>query len=316
MAEALFKNLKIKLPEISGKDTFNCMKAADQGEIDFAFMLGGNLFGSNPDQKWASEALAKINFTAFLSTTLNLGHIRGHGKNTLLLPVRARDEEKQNTTQESMFNLVRMSSGGGKPPAKGLLSETDILVYIGKNLFANHPIPWDELSNHNKVREFIARIVPDMHQIANIVTGKEFTIPGRIKHSPHFSTSNGKANLAIIEAFDANPEQGRFNLMTIRSEGQFNTIVYEDEDLYRDVKHRMVVFLCKNDIVLNNLSRGQSVWVESEAGKMLVELVEGPIRKGNVAMYFPEANKIVPRKIDPQSKTPSFKRVPVKIYPA
>ncbi len=109
MAKALLKNLKFNFPEFPGKDTFNCMEAAHHGEIDFAFLLGGNLYGASPDQKWASEALAKINFTVFLSTTLNLGHLNGRGKNTLILPVRARDEEKQNTSQESMFNFVRLS---------------------------------------------------------------------------------------------------------------------------------------------------------------------------------------------------------------
>lgn len=80
MARALLEHLKIKPPAVSGKDTFSCMEAAHRGEIDFAILLGGNLYGSNPDQKWASEALARINFTAFISTTLNSGHIHGKGK--------------------------------------------------------------------------------------------------------------------------------------------------------------------------------------------------------------------------------------------
>ncbi len=103
--------------------------------------------------------------------------------------------------------------------------------------------------------------------------------------------------------------------MTLRSEGQFNTIIYEEEDLYRSVKARKIVFLSKRDIILYNLAKGQFVWVESEIGRMKVTLVEGPIKNGNAAMYFPEANAIVPGEIDPQSKTPSFKRISVKIYP-
>ena len=316
MASALLEHLKIKPPAAPGKDTFSCMEAAHRGEIDFALLLGGNLYGSNPDQKWASEALARINFTAFISTTLNPGHIHGHGENTLILPVRARDEEKQSTSHESMFNFVRLSSGGVKPPANELPSETEIFVYAGKNLFGDNPIAWTELSNHNKIRQFIGRIIPNMHSLADLETGNEFTIPGRIKHSPDFNTSNGKANLAIVEAVDARPEPEHFNLTTIRSEGQFNTIVYEDEDVYRGVKHRNVVFLNEKDIISNNLSQGQLVWVESEIGRMKVELVEGAIREKNAAMYFPEANAIVPGKIDPLSKTPSFKRISVRIYSA
>ena len=37
------------------------------------------------------------------------------------------------------------------------------------------------------------------------------------------------------------------------------------------------------------------------------------IRAGNAAMYYPEANKLVPAEADPQSKTPAFKAVAVKV---
>lgn len=71
-------------------------------------------------------------------------------------------------------------------------------------------IPWTELSNHNKIRQSIGRIISNMHSMADLETGNEFTIPGRIKHSPDFNTSNGKANLAIVEAVDARPERRTF----------------------------------------------------------------------------------------------------------
>ena len=37
------------------------------------------------------------------------------------------------------------------------------------------------------------------------------------------------------------------------------------------------------------------------------------VRPGNVAMYCPEANVLVPKGVDPISKTPSFKLVPVMV---
>ena len=57
------------------------------------------------------------------------------------------------------------------------------------------------------------------------------------------------------------------------------------------------------------------VLVESSVGRMNVELIKGAVRRGNVAMYFPEANELVPGRVDPNSKTPSFKRTQVKISP-
>jgi hypothetical protein len=38
------------------------------------------------------------------------------------------------------------------------------------------------------------------------------------------------------------------------------------------------------------------------------------IKPGNAAMYYPEANVLVGRAVDPQSKTPTFKSVVVRVY--
>jgi hypothetical protein len=37
------------------------------------------------------------------------------------------------------------------------------------------------------------------------------------------------------------------------------------------------------------------------------------IKAGNAAMYFPEANQLISRTLDPQSKTPAFKCVVVRL---
>lgn len=313
IAKTISTVMKFNIPSTEGKDTYSCMEAAHKGEMDFALLVGGNLYGANPDSNWASEALSKINFTSSLSTTLNLGHLYGKGKNSLILPVLARDEEKQATSQESMFSYVRLSTGGGIPPDVEIPSESEIIAHAGKELLGNDPVPWDSLKNHEEIRSFISRTIPDLEKINEISSGKEFTIPGRVKHTPKFNTPSGRAKLAVVPVPDSRPKNDRFNLMTFRSEGQFNTIVYEEEDIFRGVDHRNVLFMNSNDIAMNGMSAGDTVSVESEVGTMKVELVQGPIRAGNVAMYYPEANQLTPRKIDPQSKTPSFKRTSVKI---
>ena len=80
--------------------------------MDVALCLGGNLFGSNPDAAFASQALGKLELIAYMSTSLNSGHVWGTARETLVLPVLPRDEESQATTQESMFSFVRLSEGG------------------------------------------------------------------------------------------------------------------------------------------------------------------------------------------------------------
>ena len=315
IAEKISSVMNFELPTQEGMDTFACIEAAHRGDIDFTFIIGGNLYGANPNQKWASESLRKIKFITYLSTTLNKGHFFGRGKSTLILPVLARDEEKQQTTQESMFSFVRISSGGSAPPDAELHSESEILAFVGEELLGNKPVPWGSFTQHEKIRKFISETIPDLEQLKDISKGSEFTIPGRIKHKPRFNTPSGRAKLAVLEAPDARPENGKFNLMTFRSEGQFNTIVYEEEDVFRGVEHRNVIFMSAEDIQSHELIAGTDILVESSVGSMTVELVEGAIRAGNVAMYFPEANELVPGRVDPKSKTPSFKRTQVNISP-
>ena len=104
--------------------------------------------------------------------------------------------------------------------------------------------------------------------------------------------------------------------MTVRSEGQFNTVVYEEEDVYRGQERRDVILLNPADIERLGLWPDQCVTVRSAAGEMPHILVRPyDIRAGNALMYFPEANVLVPTTTDPESKTPAFKSVVITLEP-
>ncbi len=311
--------LGIKVPDFKGYDTMGAMQASDRGEMDVAVCLGGNLFGATPDAAFAARALGKLDSIAYLSTTLNTGHAHGLAKTTLILPVKARDEEDQSTTQESMFNFVRLSDGG-ITRYEGPRSEVEVLTEIARRTpRSNQKLDWQKLQNHNDIRDMIAKLVPNMEPIKDIGTTKrEFHIPGRILHERKFKTTNGKAKL-IAHEIPKLPalERNQLRLMTARSEGQFNTVVYEEYDLYRGQERRDVILMNKKDIDRLGLSIDQKITVSSGAGTMKNILVrEFDIAKGCAMMYYPEANVLVPQDHDPRSKTPAFKSVIVTITPA
>ncbi|MCH7650056.1 MAG: molybdopterin-dependent oxidoreductase, partial [Nitrospinae bacterium] len=133
----------IHLPTGEGLDTLGCIERAHAGGFDFAWNLGGNLYGSNPDSRFAGQALSNIDFVLYMNTTLNPSHFLGRGRTTLILPVLARDEEPEPTTQESMFSYVRMSDGG---PTRfpGLKSEVEVIAEIAGRVLPDSPIPWTE----------------------------------------------------------------------------------------------------------------------------------------------------------------------------
>ena len=98
------------------------------------------------------------------------------------MPVTARDEEWSSTTQESMFNYVRLSDGG-ITRYDSVRPESVILADLLSRLFPNLPFDVSAFKDHQYIREAIARIVPGMEQLKDIaIAEQEFHIKGRIKH--------------------------------------------------------------------------------------------------------------------------------------
>jgi molybdopterin-dependent oxidoreductase alpha subunit len=295
----------------AGLDTYASMVAAHEGRIKAAVMLGGNLWSSNPDAEWAKEALQRIDTTIALTTKLNPGHIHGRGRRMVILPVLARDEEAQSTTQESMFNFVRYSDGGEPNVAGEMRSEVEVIAAIAARILPPDRFAWTDLTSHVALREAIARAVPGYGALA---TGAgEFQIPGRTFHEASFATPSGRAVFHCVPMPPPVCAPGELALMTIRSEGQFNSVVYDEEDLYRGNVRRDVVMMAVQDADALGVIEGARVRVSSSIGALEVSVAIVDIRQGSVAMYYPEANALVPRVIDPKSLTPAFKSVPVRI---
>src|ERR671912_2688785 len=175
----LEERLGIRGPDARGLDTMACIEACGRGELDTAVCLGGNLFGSNPDAAFASQALGKLDLIAYLSTARNSGHAWGTAKETLVLPVLPRDEEPQPTTQESMFSYVRFSEGG-RARHQGPRSEVSVLCALGRGVLGDvGPVDWSELESHQRIRALIADLIPGLEPMAEIErTGREFHIAG------------------------------------------------------------------------------------------------------------------------------------------
>jgi anaerobic selenocysteine-containing dehydrogenase len=290
------------------------MEAAASGEVKSAFCLGGNLFGSNPDSRFAHQALGNLELVTYLNTTLNTGHAWGRGRNTLILPVLARDEEPQPTTQESMFNFVRLSDGG-TPRLAGPRPEVGIIAQVAHEVLGITPVDWQSMTRHCHVREWIARVIPGFEKMAAIdSTRQEFHIGGRLLHQPRFPTATGKAHFRVHPVRPHPLSHDQLRLMTVRSEGQFNTVVYEEEDIYRGQERRDVILMSPADVKRLGFRQDQLVTVRSEAGQMDgIRVREYDIRAGNALMYFPESNVLVPRRTDASSKTPAFKSVLITV---
>ncbi len=308
---------RVELPKQRGLDTMACMQEASKGNMDAAVLLGGNIFAANPNSRWAEKALNAIGFKISLTTTLNQSHFFGvEDSEVLVLPVTARDEEWEPTTQESMFNFIRLSDGGISR-LENVRPESVILADIATKLLPHSPVDFQSFKKHSSVRETIANIVPGMENLRDLDRSKlEFHISNRLLHDPIFNTSNQRANFCVGPTNRSDTLDYKYTLSSIRSEGQFNSIIYEDHDSYRGTASRWTVLMNENDMQEMSLKKGSRVNLQSPQGEMKnVEVHPFNLPRGNVLSYYPEANALTSNAVDPISKTPAFKSVQINIEP-
>jgi anaerobic selenocysteine-containing dehydrogenase len=187
-----------------------------------------------------------------------------------------------------------------------------ILCDLATGLLPSSPIPYARFKEHSEVRRVIAEVVPGLEALASIDVAKtEFHIRNRVLHAPEFGTPDGRARLVVtpMPAVASAP----LTLATVRSEGQFNTMIYEETDTYRMKAPRDAIFLNRDDMAAFGVAAGQRITLASAQGRMAGLAMEYDLPRGSALAYFPEANVLTGTAVDPRSRTPAFKSVPVWI---
>ncbi len=329
--EALELLLGKPLKREPGYDARALIEAADRGEVDTLLCLGGNFYAANPDLTQAKCALGQIDTIIYLSTKPNQGHFHGLAKqNTIIVPVYARFENPHKTTVESGNNYVRLNSPGKTHLTKvDLVTEIDFLAELAHRLHGDQSIDWRRLHDTSYVRQLIAQTIPGYEKIGEIDdTNAEFTISGRIFLEPKFPTPSGKAQmqptplpaltLPTLKDFglaDAPHSALVLALITGRSYGQHNTVVYKEADEYRGIPHRHCILMNPADAQGAGLSEHQRVSVRGDAGQLDgIEIIYGEVRSGAALMFYPEANVLMRAHIEARAGTPAYKRVPVAVF--
>jgi len=225
------------------------------------------------------------------------------------------------------MSMVHASHGRLKPVSPDLRSEPSIVAGIAKATLPPHPkVRWDEwVCDYAKVRDLIEESYPDEFAKFN---ARVFTPGGFYKGNSArervWKTEAKKAVFTVPKALNATgfaEAPGRYRLVTLRSNDQFNTTIYGYSDRLRGIEGtRDVLLINPEEMARAGLEQGQRVALVSDAGDGIERKVEGlavtpfALPDGCLAAYYPEANPLVPlAHHDEASKTPAYKTVPVRI---
>ncbi|HIF49499.1 MAG TPA: FdhF/YdeP family oxidoreductase, partial [Cytophagales bacterium] len=328
--DSLSKVTGIESPIIEGVDVVEAVHRMRDGDSTVFLSMGGNFLSAMSDTNATASALTNCSLTVQISTKPNRSHLVT-GKTALILPCLGRTEldltvsGNQFVTVENSMGIVHSSIGTAKPASPQLMSEPSIVSGIGLALdtkCGQSPIDWMHLvDDYDRIRALIEQTIPGFDDYnARCRNEGGFYLPNAARDMV-FNTHTGKANFIVHPITSIQTEPDHFVMMTIRSHDQYNTTIYGLDDRYRGInKGRRVVLVNELDMEANGWKEFDLVNITSHYGGAEISsrgwyVIPYAIPMGNVATYFPEANVLVPRSIDPISKTPSFKSLAVRIEP-
>lgn len=169
-------------------------------------------------------------------------------------------------------------------------------------------------------------IVPQVITAARMYDAGGF-YRGNGAHERIWKTPEGKAVFTTpgqLNSLGFQDAPGRYRLITLRSNDQFNTTIYGYSDRLRGLEgSRDILLMCPEDIAQAGLTNNQTVTlvtdVDDGRDRRLggLTLTAYKLPRGTIAGYYPECNVLVPiGHCDQLSKTPASKSVPVRVEAA
>ena len=322
----------ITSPRDDGVNVVEAVEGLIAGTVRAFVCLGGNLLRAVPDQQRMEQAWAKQDLTVMVSTKLNRSHLYP-GKHAYILPCLGRYEidaqasGNQSVTTEDSFSMINGSIGRRAPVSEAVKSELAIVAGIAEAVLpANDKLKWaDWTGDYGLVRDLIEETYPEDFRDYN---GRMFEAGGFYRgngaHERIWKTDSGKAVFTTpgeLNSVGFKDAPGRYRLMTLRSNDQFNTTIYGYSDRFHGIEGtRDVLLMNPEDIIAAGLSEGQTVRMITDTDDGVDRQLGGltltgyRIPRGTVASYYPECNVLVPIGLhDEMSKTPASKSVPVRI---
>ena len=322
----------IESPRDDGVNIVEATEKLFAGKVRAFVCLGGNLLRAIPDLERLEKAWSTQHLTVMVSTKLNRSHLFP-GEHAYILPClgRAETDEQatgnQTVTTEDSFSMINGSIGFRPPPSPHLKSELAIVTGIAKAVLPPNPkCDWDAWTgDYGLVRDLIEATYPDdFHDYNARMYQPGGFYRGNPAHERIWKTEEGKAVFTTpgqLNSLGFKDRPGRWRLITLRSNDQFNTTIYGYSDRFRGIEGTRDVLL------MNPVDIEEAGFVDGQTVRMVCDIDDGVDRRlggltltayklprGTIASYYPECNVLVPiSHHDELSKTPASKSVPVRV---
>jgi molybdopterin-dependent oxidoreductase alpha subunit len=296
------------VPSSRGLSAAEMVSAAERGELDVLYFLGGNFLETMPEPASARAALARTPCRIHQDLVLNTSMLVEPADVVVLFPARTRYEQEGGGTVTSTERRVRFSPEVPGPRIGEAESEWRILERLGERALPPAGRALFRWKDAQQLREEMERAIPIYAGLSGLRReGDSFQYGGPmlLEGGVCPNLPGGRARFTALVPPDNALPAGTFYLATRRGK-QFNTIVWEDGDPLTGSRRRDEVFVSPADAERLGLRGGDPVRLRSSCGEFRGVARIAPVQPGTLQAFWPEANVLLPRRLDPASLEPDY----------
>jgi molybdopterin-guanine dinucleotide biosynthesis protein A len=306
-AEALTARYGFAIRAQRGLSAAEMVEASGSGELDVLWSVGGNFLDTLPEPVAVQGALSRVPLRVHQDIIMSSQMLIDPADTVLLLPATTRYEQPGGGTETTTERRVAFSPEIPGPRIGEARSEWQVLLDLAGRVDPVRAAVLCSFESAQEIREEIARIVPFYDGVQHLkTTGDAIQWGGaRLCEGWVFPTPNGRANFVTVRPREVELPAGRFLLSTRRGK-QFNSMVWRARDPLTGAD-RDALFMAPSDAQSLGVAEGDAVLVRSDSGAVHARIKLSTIRPGNLQMFFPEANPVIPQaRRDPVALVPDY----------
>jgi molybdopterin-dependent oxidoreductase alpha subunit len=305
-AAKLSEHWGFEVPTTPGLTAAEMISAANEGQLDVLFSVGGNFLEVLPEPDYVEEALKRVPMRVHMDIIASSQMLVEPADTVVLLPATTRYEVPGGVTETSTERRVIFSPEIPGSRIGEARPEWEVLMELARRVRPNLA---DQLHFEGTaaIRQEIAQLIPQYAGIQHLKeAGDQFQYGGsHLCFGWNFPTDDGKAHFSIVTHRERELPQGCFWVATRRGK-QFNSMVQERKDAITGAV-REAVLMSRVDAEKLGLKEGDGVILQNDLGEFLGRVYIAPIKPGNLQVHWPEGNVLLDKnRRSPEVEIPDY----------
>jgi len=278
----------------------------DERKLRLFYTSGGNFLETMPDPAFVRRCLENVDLRVHQDIILNTSTLVDAREEVIVLPAMTRYEQPGGGTSTSTERMVYFSPEIEGPRIEEARAEWQIYVDLARRVKPEES-RLVAFASADDIRAEIALANPAYDGIQHLrAKGDVFQWGGAwLCEGGVCPTADGRGRLLPIALPETRRDEGRYFVTTRRGK-QFNSMIYGDKDPFNDAD-RHDVLIHPSDAAAHGLADGDEIVLHNRHGVFHGRAKLADTRPGNLAVYWPEGNALLPKGVyEPYAGIPEY----------